>query len=186
MHFANGSVVYSPSDLITFIESEYASWMDRLYLEQPGFALADGVDDQGRMIMAAGVEHEKHVLEMLATENSITHISSGPDRGAATLRAMATGAPIIYQAYLEHGEFMGLADFLIRTEGASYLGDYHYEVWDAKLGQSMKPHYAVQLCCYAEILASVQGHLATHMGIFLANGERRRLRVRDFYYYYRV
>jgi predicted RecB family nuclease len=186
MHFANGSVIYSPSDLITFIESEYASWMDRLYLEQPGFALADGVDDQGRMIMAAGVEHEKHVLEMLAAEDSITHISSGPDRGAATQRAMANGAPIIYQAYLEHGEFMGLADFLIRTEGASYLGDYHYEVWDAKLGQSMKPHYAVQLCCYAEILASVQGHLATHMGIFLANGERRRLRVRDFYYYYRV
>jgi uncharacterized protein len=186
MHFANGSVVYSPSDLITFVESEYASWMDRLNLERPRFALPDAVDDQSRMIMDAGVAHEKHVLEGLAAEACITHIPHGPDRGAATLRAMTNGAPVIYQAYLEHGEFMGLADFLIRTEGASELGDYHYEVWDAKLGQSMKPHYAVQLCCYAEMLASVQGQLPTYMGIFLANGERCRLRLQDFYYYYRV
>jgi uncharacterized protein len=134
MHVANGSVVYSPSDLITFIESEYASWMDRLNLDRPGFAPPDEADDQGRMIMDAGVGHEKHVLETLAAENSIAHSPSGRDRGAATLRAMIDGAPIIYQAYLEHGEFMGLADFLIRTDGASSLGGYHYEVWDAKLG----------------------------------------------------
>jgi hypothetical protein len=145
MHYANGSVVYSPSDLITFIESEYASWMDRLNLDRPGFALPDGADDQSSMIMDAGVAHEKHVLETLAAEPSITHIASGPDRG-----------------------FLGLADFLIRAEGASHLGDYHYEVCDARLGQSMKLHYAVQLCCYAEMLGSVQGHLPDHMGIFLA------------------
>jgi uncharacterized protein len=186
MRFANGSVVYSPSDLITFLESEYASWMDRLNLERPGFAVADAPDDQSRMIMDAGVTHEKHVLEALGTENSITHIPSSMDRAAATLRAMIDGAPIIYQAYLEHGEFMGIADFLIRTEGSSSLGNYHYEVWDAKLGQSMKPHYAVQLCCYSEMLASVQGELPAHMGIFLANGERCRLPLRDFIYYYRV
>lgn len=186
MHFENGSVVYSPSDLITFVESQYASWMDRLYLEQRGFALPDVVDDQGRMIMDAGLAHEKHALEILAADTSITHILSGPDRGPATIRAMRDGAPVIYQAYLEYGKFMGVADFLIRTEGASHLGGYHYEVWDAKLGQSMKPHYAVQLCCYAEMLASAQGHLPTHMGIFLANGERCQLRLQDFYYYYRV
>jgi uncharacterized protein len=170
VHFANGSVVYSPSDLITFIESEYASWMDRLYVEQPGFALPDLADDQGRMIMAAGVAHEEHVLETLAAESQITQIPSGPERRVATLRAMANGAPVIYQA-LEQDQFTGLADFLIRTEGASSLGSYHYEVWDAKLGQSMKPHYAVQLCCYAEMLARVQGLLPTHLGIFLANGQ---------------
>jgi uncharacterized protein len=186
VHFANGSVVYSPSDLITFIESEYASWMDRLYLEQPGFALPDLADDQGRMIMAAGVAHEEHVLETLAVESQITHIPSGPERGVATLRAMASGAPVIYQAYLEQDQFTGLADFLIRTEGASSLGGYHYEVWDPKLGQSMKPHYAVQLCCYAEMLARVQGRLPTHLGIFLANGERCRLQLQNFFYYYRV
>ena len=186
MHFTNGSIVYSPSDLITFIDSEYASWMDRLNLERPGLAPSDTADDQSRMIMDAGVAHEKHILEALAADSSITHIPSGPGRGAATLGAMADGAPIIYQAYLEHGDFMGLADFLIRVDGPSYLGDYHYEVWDAKLGQSMKPYYAVQLCCYSEMLASVQGHLSTHMGVFLASGERCRLRVKDFYYYYRA
>lgn len=186
MHLNNGSVVYSPSDLITFLESEFASWMDRLTLERPDCAVADGPDDQSRMIMDAGVIHEKHVLEALATENSITHISSCPDRAAATFRAMTDGAPIIYQAYLEHAEFIGIADFLIRTKGSSSLGDYHYEVWDAKLGQSMKPHYAVQLCCYSEMLTSVQGELPSHIGVFLANGEKRRLTLRDFIYYYRV
>lgn len=186
MHYANGSVIFSPSDMVTFVESEYASWMDRLYLEQPGFVQPDAPDDQGRMIMDAGVVHEKRVLEMLAAEGEVTHIPAGPDRAGATLRAMADGAPVIYQAYLEQDRFMGLADFLVRTEGASYLGDYHYEVWDAKLGQSMKPYYAVQLCCYAEMLAGVQGCLPKHVGIFLATGERCRLPLRDFYYYYRV
>jgi len=36
------------------------------------------------------------------------------------------------------------------------------------------------------MLASVQGHLSTHVGIFLANGERCRLRLQNFYYYYLV
>jgi hypothetical protein len=68
MHFASGSIVNSPSDLITFIESEYASWMDLLNLEETALALPDGTDDQGRIIMDAGVLHEKQVLETLAAE----------------------------------------------------------------------------------------------------------------------
>ena len=71
MHFSNGTVIYSPSDLITFIESEYAYWMDRLYLEQPGFAVPVGADDQSRMIMDADVTYENHVLATLAAETSI-------------------------------------------------------------------------------------------------------------------
>lgn len=186
MHFTDGQIAYSPSDLITFVESEYASWMDRLHLEGAGGASPDEADDQGRMIMEAGLTHERCTLELLAAEGPITHIASGPGRHAATLRAMALGTPVIYQAYLECDGFTGIADFLIRAEGTSTLGDYHYEVWDAKLGQSMKPHYAIQLCCYADMLAPIQGRLPANVGIFLATGERHRLRTPDFVYYYRV
>ena len=33
MHLQNGTIVFSPSDLTHFMESPFASWMERLHLE---------------------------------------------------------------------------------------------------------------------------------------------------------
>ena len=63
---------------------------------------------------------------------------------------------IIGQAYLEMDNFGGIADFLVEVPGKSYLGEYHYEVWAQNL-KKMKPYFAIQLCCYAEMLEIEQG-----------------------------
>ena len=36
MRKEEGALIYSPSDLINFIENEFITWMDRYYLEFPG------------------------------------------------------------------------------------------------------------------------------------------------------
>jgi predicted RecB family nuclease len=82
--------------------------------------------------------------------------------------------------------FAGYSDFLVRTEGSSRLGSYHYEVWDTKLARSVKPYFAVHLCCYAEMLEAMQGRLPDMIGVVLGKGERRRLRTQDQLYYYRA
>jgi hypothetical protein len=36
MRRTEGGIVYAPTDLVVFLESPFASWMDRLHLESPG------------------------------------------------------------------------------------------------------------------------------------------------------
>ena len=48
-------------------------------------------------------------------------------------------------------------DFLVREDVPSNLGDYSYQVWDAKLSKSIKPEHILQLCCYAEMLSDISG-----------------------------
>ena len=137
--------------------------------------------------MDEGIVHEKQVLHRLASElRPIAHVETEIDPMVATLGAMTAGTAIVYQAHLADEQFAGVADFLIRVDGVSCFGDFRYEVWDAKLGQSMKPQYAIQLCCYADMLAGIGGVLPDHFGVFLATGEQRRLRSQDYFYYYRV
>jgi len=69
---------------------------------------------------------------------------------------MQQGREVIYQARLRHGEFAGWVDFLFRVNGPTGLGAWHYEVWDTKLSRSLKPYFAIQLCCYADMLNSIQ------------------------------
>lgn len=32
---------------------------------------------------------------------------------------------------------------------------WQYQVWDAKLAKTSKPHHVIQLCCYAEMIAAM-------------------------------
>src|SRR6202012_883031 len=94
--------------------------------------------------------------------------------------ALQSGAPIVYQAFLELDEFTGYADFLIRNDAGAY------QVWDTKLARAPKPYYAVQLCCYSEMLAQLlNARLPEKFGIILGTEERVELRLEDYIHYYR-
>jgi predicted RecB family nuclease len=109
-----------------------------------------------------------------------------PDRQLElTLEAMRGGASHIYQARLEHGDFGGFADFLVRKEGASDFGGHHYEVWDTKLARSMKPYFIIQLCSYSEMLEVIQGRMPDSFAAVLGDGIREERFVRKFLYYFR-
>lgn len=180
------NLTFSPSDLTLYMESPFASWMERFAIECPDKApIKDGADAMMDLLQGKGGEHEHEVLLGLEKEGlSIANIEGAADKVAATLDAMQSGADVIFQAALEMGAFKGFADFLRKVPGESQWGDYHYEVWDTKLSKTLKPYFVIQLCCYAEMLELTQGRRPEFITVVLGNQQHERLRTDDYYYYY--
>ena len=166
---------------IRYLASPFASWMDRYHLENPGAVSPDEESEDQKLIAQTGDRHEKAVLgELKSTGGSLIEIPRGDTARTLTLSAIGSKAPVIYQALLESGRFAGYADFLILDEHGGY------EVWDTKLARSPKPYYAIQLCCYSEMLAEATGGaLPEKFGIILGNKDRVEFRTEDFIHYYR-
>ena len=114
---------------------------------------------------------------------SCRSIRSPPTRARRRKPRFAPGREVLYQATLAHAGFAGIADFVVRVPGASSLGDFHYEVWDAKLARRAKPTHALQLCAYAEMLEALQGRRPAYADVVLSTG-RQRLRIDDFFAFY--
>jgi predicted RecB family nuclease len=179
----SGQLLYSPSDLIRYLASPFASWMDRYHLENPGAASPDEDSEDQKLIAQTGDQHESVVLaEFKSSTPDLAEVPKGDPAIArtATLSAISSKAPIIYQAALECERFAGFADFLLLDESG------RYQVWDTKLARSPKPYYAIQLCCYSEMLAAVTGvPMPEKFGIILGTKDRMEFRVEDFIHYYR-
>jgi len=110
---------------------------------------------------------------------------SNASASACTYEALQAGHDIVYQGVLQAGNFRGKSDFLVRVDGPSALGDFHYEVWDTKLARKPKPYFIVQLCCYAEMLQSVQGVAPETVRVVLGDKETKSFRTGDYAYFYR-
>ena len=157
--------------------------MDRYHLENPGALTPDEETADEQLIAQTGDQHERTVLDEF--KSSATNLVEVPKDDPVvartqTIRAISAKASIIYQAALESGRFAGFADFLtLQASG-------RYQVWDTKLARSPKPYYAIQLCCYSEMLAAVtNGPMPEKFGIILGTKERIEFRVEDFIHYYR-
>jgi predicted RecB family nuclease len=180
---SSGQLQYSPSDLIRYLASPFASWMDRYYLENPDAVTPDEDTADAQLIAQTGDAHERAVLEEL--QSSGVPLTEIPKKDLATakiqtLAAIGAKAPLIYQAALCSGQFAGFADFLMLDEAG------RYQVWDTKLARSPKPYYAVQLCCYADLLADMTGApISEKFGIILGTNERVEFRIEHFVHYYR-
>lgn len=150
MQKRDGQLIFSPTDLIRYLASPFASWMDRYNLENPGAVQPDKETEDEILIAQTGVEHERVVLgELKLVTPQLVEISNDnfSEALARTRAAIEAKSPIIYQGALQHGRFAGYSDFLTLDETGLY------QVWDTKLARSPKPYYAVQLCCYSEMLA---------------------------------
>lgn len=179
----DGKIIYSPSDLIRYLASPYASWMDRYYLENPDVLTPDDDSEDRKLIARTGDEHEQTVLKELKAEvNGLVEIARDdvPAAQAKTLATIKAKAPIIYQAALESDRFFGFADFIILDDAG------RYQIWDTKLARSPKPYYAIQLCCYSEMFAAMNGvEMPEKFGIILGSKDKVELRVEDYLHYYR-
>lgn len=183
----DGTLIYSPSDLVRFQGSPFATWMDRFALERPGVVTPDEADDQDRLVLDLGVAHERRYLGTLRTRGlSVVEIAQGREADAKTREALAAGPDVVYQASLAHGAFAGYADFLERVPGPSALGDFHYEVADTKVAADAKPGYLIQLCAYAEMLEALQGCRPERVHLVLRGDVRRSFRTDDYFYVYRA
>lgn len=188
MYRAADSIVYSPSDLCRFMSSPFASWMERYSIETPDHDFKrDETDAMLGLLQDKGEAHEAALLDEFRKQDKVIAEIDGDsvdEKRVNTLAAMESGAEIIFQACLQKSPFRGFADFLVKVPGESRLGDYHYEVWDTKLSKTPKPYFAVQLCCYAEMLAEDQGCYASEIVVALGNGELCRLPSADYRFYY--
>jgi predicted RecB family nuclease len=183
-----GRLVYSPSDLVLYAASPFASWMDRRALEYPDQARPEPPSEEDQLLFDQGLAHEKAYLEALGkVGRELCQIpDAGARREALTRSAMEEGREIICQAALSGSEFVGIADFLEKTPGKSKLGDYHYIPIDTKMGANPKPHFLIQLSVYAEMVEEVQGRLPGILGLILRGMERRDFRTEDVLFYARA
>ena len=204
MRYDTDRLVFSPSDLVVFLDSEFASWMDRWRIEcsknPEGMTVPVGINHEGlsctpdeqdaesRLIATMGMSHEAAFLQQLLDKgHGVEDIKTVADDGQlkATIEAMRNGMEFIYQGRLKHRHFEGFADFLVQLPGDSSLGEHHYEVLDTKLARSVKPYFIIQLCSYSEMLESIQGRLPTNFSVVLGNGDHAKLNVQKFLYYFR-
>lgn len=189
----DGQIIYSPSDLVTYLKSPFAAWMDRYYLENKGQIVPDELSAEEKLIAETGNEHEEKMLERFR-ETYGDGLIEIPKRDFAegnrlTLAALENRAPMVYQAALQMDQFEGWADFIkLESDGLGSDGlgsEGWYQVWDSKLARSPKPYYAIQLCCYSEMLAkTLNTEKPKRFGIILGNEEDVEFALEDFYYYY--
>lgn len=151
MFVTGDSIVYSASDLAAAARCQYA--LLREFDAKLGRGPAVAVDDE-LMARAAvlGSAHEGRRLDQLRHEfgdavaiiGRPAYTPAGLAAAAdATRRAIANHAPVVYQAAMFDGRFVGFADFLIRD-------GHRYRVADTKLARSPTVTALLQLaarCC---------------------------------------
>jgi len=203
VHLLNGKPVYSAGDLVGFLACEHLTDLERA-------ALAGNVrrperdDPELELIRKRGYEHEKwYIGELRRQGRDVTPIEPDtyddqPDgqpmayadrfleQVRRTREAIQNGDDVIYQAAFFDGTWRGHADFLLKVDGPSRLGKYHYEVADTKLARSTKAGALLQLCTYVDLLEQIQGRKPEHVVVALGGSAKpiERHRVADIYSYY--
>jgi predicted RecB family nuclease len=102
-----------------------------------------------------GREHEQAYVAFLKDKGlSVLDLRGQPT--SATLEAMAKAYDVIVQAKLEHDQWMGYADILLKVQGKSKFGNWSYEIQDTKLAQQTRAATILQLCLYSDLLSTLQ------------------------------
>jgi len=174
--FAADAGRLSPTLAATFLGcSAAAAWtLQARRGLRPSAVQAD--QPQADLIIRKGHEHEAACLAgLIETYGGFLEIPKGPleARYALTVDAMSRGVPLIYQAALASGNWIGYADFLVRSERPSRRWAWSYEPWDAKLSRSARPEHLLQIAIYADLLAEVQGDAAEQAALMLGNADPR-------------
>jgi uncharacterized protein len=179
-------VIYSASDLAAAARCEYALLraFDAKLARGPALAVEDELLARTATL---GDRHEQRRLDEVRREFggdvaiigrpafTIAGLTAAAD---ATMRAVAARAPVVYQAAMFDGRFVGFADFLT-------LDDQRYRVGDTKLARSAKVTALLQLAAYADALALAGVPVSPDAELVLGNGAVMRYRVDELIGVYR-
>ncbi|TGD88005.1 TM0106 family RecB-like putative nuclease [Mycolicibacterium sp. CH28] len=184
MFVADGRVIYSASDLAAAARCEYA--LLRAFDAQLGRGPAVSVhDDLLARTAELGGQHEQRHLDGLRSAGDVAVIGrpaytvAGLTAAAqATVRAVEQRAPVIYQAAMFDGRFVGFADFLL-------LDGDRYRLRDTKLARSVKVEALLQLAAYAETLATAGVAVHDEVELVLGNATTVGYRVDELLPVYR-
>ena len=168
---AGDRVIYSASDLAAAARCEYA--LLRSFDAKLGRGPAVAVEDEllARTAQLGGEHEQRHLDELRGLAEQNVAIIGRPAftvdgltaAAEATMRAVERRAPVIYQAAMFDGRFVGFADFLV-FDGA------HYRLRDTKLARSVKVEALLQLAAYADTLASAGVPVAPDVELVLGDG----------------
>ncbi|MDT5095855.1 MAG: hypothetical protein QOH60_5218, partial [Mycobacterium sp.] len=174
----NGSVIYSASDLAAAARCEYA--LLRSFDARLGWGAPVAVEDELLARTATlGAEHEQRHLDELRTHSgaviigrprfTVEGLVAARDQ---TMRAIERRGPVIYQAAMFDGRFVGFADFLLWT-------GQRYRLRDTKLARSVKVEALLQLAAYADVLTTAGVPVEDEVELLLGNGEFASYAVRE-------
>lgn len=179
-------VLYAPSDLMVFLGCPHASFLDVKALSGERDRSATSKSDE--LFQQKGLEHEDKYLQSLKADGkSVVEIPKEgnlQERADQTLEAITAGAEVIFQGVFFEAPWRGDADFLVKKDIPSNLGDYSYEVIDTKLSRTAKPIHIMQLCVYSQLLEQIQGVRPAQMHLFMGDKQLHSFELEDFFYYY--
>ncbi len=198
MQLIDGRPVFAATDLVGFLACEHLVGLELAALaglvRRP-----ERLDPEIELIAKRGDEHERlYLAELEGSGRRVARIDreegsgdrwAGLEAGAAATRlAMEAGHDVIYQATFFDGRWLGFADFLLRVDRPSLLGDWSYEVADTKLARHVKASALLQICSYVEPLTLIQGLEPELMHVALGGSARplETVRVADYTAYYRM
>ncbi|HYR17598.1 MAG TPA: TM0106 family RecB-like putative nuclease, partial [Mycobacterium sp.] len=178
MFVADDRVIYSASDLAAASRCEYA--LLRSFDAQLGWGPPVAVEDEllARTAKLGGEHEQRHLDELRELADDTVAIIGRPKYTVAgltaaaeqTMRAVDRCAPLIYQAAMFDGRFVGFADFLV-FDGTKY------QLRDTKLARSVKVEALLQLAAYADTLARAGVPVADEVELVLGDGATARYRV---------
>jgi uncharacterized protein len=182
MQSLDGELVFSATDLVGFAECVHRTALDR----EVALGLRpkpDRVDPLGEILARAGMEHEARELAALREPGGsfVAVDPPGPgvrglvDSERQTVEAMSSGVSVIYQATFFSAPWRGHADFLLRVAQPSGLGEWSYEVADAKLHRVVTERDRLQLAFYSDQVARIQGAVPETAHVLLGGGTRTSL-----------
>lgn len=180
--------LFSATDLTSFLACRHLTAVERL--------AASGMvrrpfnnDPMLEILRERGLAHELKYVERLRQEgrNVVEIVRGGGGPFKATLSAMSAGADAIVQARLEHQVWAGWSDVLLRVDGKSKFGPWRYEPVETKLAKETKGTTLLQLCFYAELVASIQEADPAELRVVVAeaNFVPERYRFDEFRSYFR-
>lgn len=183
MQVNGGELLFSASDLVTFLGCRHATLLD-LKAARGGPKAPAQHDAQTELLQKKGLEHEAAYLERLRADGLTieTIPSSGTldERVSATRDAMRRGVDIVYQGALLGRPWHGYSDFLRKVDVPSQLGPWSYIVLDTKLSRTAKPSHVIQLGVYATLIDQEQGLVPANVGVLLGDGTEAVLRTHDY------
>lgn len=184
---ADQLLTYTPQDLILFMESPFASWMERLTIENPDHGIRPDLDAPPAHSEASSTARKDVAQALAAGGREVALINAEleePLRRSATLAAMRSGANFIVGGRLAVGPLAAPVDLLLRSSGYSDFGNYLY--LPCNLQEAKPLHEGVRLCCIADLLHSIQGQLPPQILVIRPDMDVAPLSAEERIHHYRA
>ena len=186
MQYLDGQLVLSPTDLTKHLACPHVTTLDFGALDGQARVPGLAADDALGLVFRKGMDHERAYLQHLRHQGLVVSeipgrydVAGRIDAEQQTLGAMRAGADVIYQGTFCDGHWGGQADFLLRTDRSSDLGNWSYDIADTKLARRLKVPALLQMATYAQRLAQLQGARPQFLTVVTGDGVERPWRLAD-------